>query len=166
MTGVQTCALPIFMIDGGAGRVIASIPALEKYVKSHPNEDIKILIGGWDNLLWGNILLQNITYSMDTKGVFENVVKEIANLVANHIPENDTKLVAEEDGLQQIYALYVDDKKLVDFTIEGWKYYFKPERRKVTGSWDSFLEGSIEAIAEFSFLREIKKLGYKTTDPR
>jgi hypothetical protein len=97
---------------------------------------------------------------------FENVVKEIANLVAKHIPENDTKLVIEEDGLQQIYALYVDNKKLVEFTIEGWKYYFKPERRKETGSWDSFLEGSIEAIAEFCFLKEINKLGYKTTDPR
>jgi hypothetical protein len=103
---------------------------------------------------------------------FENVVKEIANLVAKHIPNNDTKLVVEEDGLQQIYALYVDNKKLVDFTIEGWQFYFKPVRfdEKVKprekGSWDSFLEGSIEAIAEFSFLREIKKLGYKTTDPR
>lgn len=71
----------VFLIDGGAGRVIAAIPALEKYVKKHPNEDVKILIGGWDNLLWGNALLQNITYSMDTKGIFENVVKDADRIV-------------------------------------------------------------------------------------
>ena len=66
----------IFYIDGGAGRVIAAIPALEKYVKNHPEEDIRILIGGWDNLLWGNTLLQDITYNPDTKGIFDEFIKD------------------------------------------------------------------------------------------
>lgn len=65
----------IFYIDGGAGRIVTSIPALEKYIKNNPTEDIRILIGGWDTLLWGNPLLQNITYSSDTKGIFDELVK-------------------------------------------------------------------------------------------
>ena len=66
----------VFMIDGGAGRVIAAIPALEKYVKNHPKEDVKIVIFGWDNLLWGNQLLQDITFGENTKGLFDLVLKD------------------------------------------------------------------------------------------
>ena len=70
------------MIDGGAGRAIAAIPALEKYVKEHPDEDVRIVIFGWDNLLWGNVLLQDITYGADTKGLFDNVIKDADVLVS------------------------------------------------------------------------------------
>ena len=66
----------IFYIDGGAGRAVCAIPALEKYVKNHPDEDVKILISGWDNLLWGNTLLQDITFNPDTKGIFDLFIKD------------------------------------------------------------------------------------------
>ena len=72
----------VFCIDGGAGRAICAIPALEKYIKSHPNEDVRIIIHGWDNLVWGNSLLQDITYNADTKGVFDNVVKDADVIVS------------------------------------------------------------------------------------
>ena len=60
----------VFVIDGGAGRAIAAIPALEKYVRLHPNETVRIVVFGWDNLIWGNTLLQDITYNADTKCLF------------------------------------------------------------------------------------------------
>lgn len=66
----------VFVIDGGAGRVVAAIPALEKYVKLNPNHQVGIIIYGWDNLLWGNQLLQDITYNADTKGIFDLVIKD------------------------------------------------------------------------------------------
>tara|TARA_E500000305_G_scaffold109176_1_gene113504 strand:+ start:644 stop:1591 length:948 start_codon:yes stop_codon:yes gene_type:complete len=66
----------VFTIDGGAGRAISAIPALEKYAKAHPDEDWKIVIGGWDILYFGNPLLQDRTFSMDVKGLFENVIKD------------------------------------------------------------------------------------------
>lgn len=62
----------VFYIDGGAGRVIAAIPALRKYAKLHPNEDWGVVIAGWDSLVWGIPELQDRTYSADTKGVFKN----------------------------------------------------------------------------------------------
>ena len=66
----------VFTLDGGAGRAITAIPALEKYAKAHPDEDWKIVIGGWDTLFFGNSLLQDRTFSMDVKGLFENVIKD------------------------------------------------------------------------------------------
>lgn len=64
-----------FIIDGGAGRIIAAIPALLKYHKNHLDDDWIIVIGGWDPLLWGIPELQSRTYSMDLKGLFENHIK-------------------------------------------------------------------------------------------
>ena len=64
----------IFYIDGGAGRVIAAIPALKKYAKLHPNEEWSVFIAGWDNLLWGIPELQDRTYNPDTKGIFDNII--------------------------------------------------------------------------------------------
>jgi len=71
----------LFYIDGGAGRVIAAIPALEKYAKLHPKEDWGVLIGGWDSLVWGNHLLQDRTYNPDTKGIFDSFIKE-SNIIS------------------------------------------------------------------------------------
>ena len=66
----------VFSIDGGAGRAICAIPALEKYARLHPDEDWNIIIGGWDTLYFGNPLLQERTYSMDVKGIFNNLIKD------------------------------------------------------------------------------------------
>lgn len=65
----------VFIIDGGAGRAITAIPALEKYIKSHPEEDTKIFIAGWDSLFWSNKILQDHTFNLDDKGVFDNHIK-------------------------------------------------------------------------------------------
>lgn len=65
----------VFYIDGGAGRVITAIPALLKYAKLNPDSDWKVLVAGWDYLFWGIPELQDRTYSVDTKGVFDNVVR-------------------------------------------------------------------------------------------
>lgn len=71
----------VFYIDGGAGRVIAAIPALKKYARLHPGEDWNVLVGGWDNLLWGIPELQDITYNPDTKGIFDNVIKHATQII-------------------------------------------------------------------------------------
>ena len=72
----------VFYIDGGAGRVIAAIPALKKYAKLHPGEDWNILIAGWDNLLWGIPELQDITYNPDTKGIFNDIVIKADKIIS------------------------------------------------------------------------------------
>lgn len=66
----------IFSIDGGAGRVVAAIPALEKYAKNHPDDDWAIVVFGWDILFFGHPLLQDRVYSADVKGIFNNLIKD------------------------------------------------------------------------------------------
>lgn len=67
-------AKTIFYIDGGAGRVLTAIPALLKYNKLNPNADWAVLIPAWDFLYWGIPELQDRTYGIDTKGIFDSVV--------------------------------------------------------------------------------------------
>jgi ADP-heptose:LPS heptosyltransferase len=64
-----------FIINGGAGRVIAAIPALEKYARLNPDDDFKILIYGWESLFWSHPLFQNRTFSIGQKGVFQTIIK-------------------------------------------------------------------------------------------
>jgi ADP-heptose:LPS heptosyltransferase len=64
----------VFYIDGGAGRVIAAIPALLKYAHNHPQNDWCIIVPSWHYLYWGIPQLQCRTYDSDNKGVFENLI--------------------------------------------------------------------------------------------
>lgn len=71
----------VFYIDGGAGRVLAAIPAFLKYARLNPDSDFAIIVFGWDFLFWGIPELQDRTYNSDTKGVFDNVVKHCDEVV-------------------------------------------------------------------------------------
>lgn len=72
----------IFFIDGGAGRVVAAIPALLKYHRLNPNTDWAILVAAWDYMFWGIPELQDRTYGLDTKGLFDNVVSKADQILA------------------------------------------------------------------------------------
>jgi ADP-heptose:LPS heptosyltransferase len=64
-----------FVIDGGAGRVITAVPALEKYAMNNPNDDFRVLTAAWENLLWAHPLLQNRTFNLNMKGAFDLFIK-------------------------------------------------------------------------------------------
>lgn len=74
----------IFYIDGGAGRIIAAIPALLKFARLNSNADWNVLIPAWDGLLWSIPELQDRVYSLDTKGLFDNIISK-ADVI--HSPE-------------------------------------------------------------------------------
>jgi hypothetical protein len=60
-------------INGGFGRMVCAIPALERFITNHPESYI-ITEGGIDIAL-GNTLLHDRTYDLNTKGLFENIIK-------------------------------------------------------------------------------------------
>lgn len=97
----------IFAIDGGAGRAIAAIPALEKYVLNHPEEDVKILIFGWDNLFWGNTLLQDITFNPDTKGIFDLFIKD-ADIIVTPEPYRVPGYFRQELSLTEAFDVEIN----------------------------------------------------------
>lgn len=90
----------VFWIDGGAGRVIAAIPAFLKYNKLNPNTDWSIIVAGWDNLYWGIPELQDRTYSPDTKGVFDNVIAK-ADIVVTPEPYRNPAYFRQEISLAE-----------------------------------------------------------------
>lgn len=92
----------VFWIDGGAGRVIAAIPALIKYGKLNPNVNWSILVAGFDFLYWGIPELQDRTYSLDTKGVFDNIVSK-ADIVVTPEPYRNPAYWRQEISLSQAF---------------------------------------------------------------
>ena len=59
-----------FFINGGAGRVICSIPAFEKYAETH--EDFIIVCEGGTDFFKGHPVLHNKVYDNWHKGLFED----------------------------------------------------------------------------------------------
>lgn len=64
-----------FLLSGGAGRVITAIPAIEKFYRLNPKNNFNILVHGWDNLFWGHPILQQRTFNIEQKGVFDQIIK-------------------------------------------------------------------------------------------
>jgi hypothetical protein len=70
----------IFMIDGGAGRAIAAIPALIKYSKK--NQDFGIMVHGWDTLYWGIPELHDKVFNPDQKGAFNQFFLDATEVIS------------------------------------------------------------------------------------
>ena len=70
-----------FFINGGAGRVVCSIPALEKYASDSGDEDFVIVSESWEELYQGSFPLRDRVYALDHKGLFEEKLqnKEIVS---------------------------------------------------------------------------------------
>jgi len=65
-----------FIITGGAGRVVCSMPALEKYAKLNPNDDFNVIVHGWESLFWSHPILQNRTIGVAQKNTFETLIRD------------------------------------------------------------------------------------------
>jgi ADP-heptose:LPS heptosyltransferase len=65
-----------FFINGGAGRVLCSIPAFEKYEEESGDEDFIIVCEGGMELYKGHPTLHKRAYDNWHKGLFENFLKE------------------------------------------------------------------------------------------
>ena len=63
-----------FFINGGAGRVITSIPALEKYAETH--DDFIIVCEGGMNFYRSHPVLHKYAYDSWHKNLFEDYIKE------------------------------------------------------------------------------------------
>tara|TARA_B100000965_G_scaffold405985_1_gene442279 strand:- start:4141 stop:5148 length:1008 start_codon:yes stop_codon:yes gene_type:complete len=63
-----------FFINGGAGRIICSIPAFEKYAETH--DDFIIVAEGGMNFFKGHPILHKHAYDIWHKGLFEDKIKD------------------------------------------------------------------------------------------
>lgn len=65
-----------FFINGGAGRVITSIPAFELYEKENPDDDFIIVCEGGMDFYKGHPTLHKRAYDTWHKGLFEQFIKD------------------------------------------------------------------------------------------
>ena len=65
-----------FFINGGAGRVLCSIPALEKYAEESGDEDFVIVCEAGMDFYRGHPTLHSHAYESWHKGLFENHLKD------------------------------------------------------------------------------------------
>ena len=65
-----------FFINGGAGRVICSIPAFEKYEEENPHDDFVIICEGGMEFFKGHKTLHKRCYDSNHKNLFEDKIKD------------------------------------------------------------------------------------------
>jgi ADP-heptose:LPS heptosyltransferase len=134
-----------FIINGGAGRVITAIPALEKYHRLNPKDDFKVIIHGWDSLYWSHPILQKRTFGSHQKGLFDLIIRDTKLCVPepyqnNRFYNQKISLVEAFDEeinntkshvdleLPKLYLSSIEDTTIKDF-IEHEKS--KQRKRKV-----------------------------------
>lgn len=64
-----------FFINGGAGRVLCAIPALEAY-KQNTDPDVVIVAEAWPELFLASSAIRDNVYSVNHKGLFEEKLKD------------------------------------------------------------------------------------------
>jgi hypothetical protein len=89
----------IFFINGGAGRVLASIPALEE---SHRRGELGgIICEGGMEFYMGHPILQEFAWDVNHKGLFENLIKD--NQCVSPEPYRDYEYYNQKSSLQQSF---------------------------------------------------------------
>lgn len=66
-----------FFINGGAGRTICAIPALEKYAELHPNENFIIVAEGWMEIFASSPKLRDRVFHFMHNRLFEDHLKNM-----------------------------------------------------------------------------------------
>lgn len=73
-----------------------------KYNRLNPNTEWSVLVSIWDFLFWGIPELQDRVYNLDTKGVFDNVVKH-ADVIVTPEPYRNPAYFRQEISLVQAF---------------------------------------------------------------
>lgn len=68
-----------YYIDGGIGRVVASIPAFKKLAKTA--DDFIILTPYGDNMFWGIPELQEKIFNPETKGLLDHILDDVDEII-------------------------------------------------------------------------------------
>jgi len=95
----------VFAINGGAGRVICALPALEKYYQTNGPEFYIYSESGLD-FFAGNKHLQDLTYTPETKDVFVNIIRP--NDLVTPEPYRDHGYYNQKRSLSQAFDYLIN----------------------------------------------------------
>ena len=173
-----------FFLNGGMGRIISAIPALEKYYEAKEDPDFIIVIEGICNIMNGHPTLDNKTYDMYHKNLFHT--KLINMDIVSPEPYRLNEYFNQKCDIAQAFDMLINNKGIRELpaptlilskeellvgrkAIDEIKKKVKKEKlviiqpfgRAITQIDNSFVDKSNRSI-EFSNLKQIiKKLQEK-----
>ena len=173
-----------FFLNGGMGRIISAIPALEKYYEAKEDPDFIIVIEGICNIMNGHPTLDNKTYDMYHKNLFHT--KLINMDIVSPEPYRLNEYFNQKCDIAQAFDMLINNKGIRELPaptlilskeelLEGRKaideikkkvkkeklVIIQPFGRAITQIDNSFVDKSNRSI-EFSNLKQIiKKLQAK-----
>jgi len=100
----------VFYINGGAGRVICSIPALEKFSEENPNDDFIIVCEGGMDFFKGHPTLHSRAYDSHHKDLFVDKIKD-RNCFSPE-PYRMWEYYNQKASLSQAFDLAINNKGL------------------------------------------------------
>ena len=101
-----------FFINGGAGRVLCSIPALEKYQEDHPDEDFLIVCEGGTDFFKGHPTLYGKVYDNWHKNLFRD--KLIHTDTISPEPYRVWEYYNQKCNLSQAFDIAINNKGIRD----------------------------------------------------
>jgi len=123
-----------FFLNGGAGRIICSIPALIKYAEENPDDDFVIVCEGGMEFFKGNKLLHHRSYDVNHKDLFVDKLKN-RNCITPE-PYRVWEYYNQLASLTQAFDIAINNKGLRDLP-----------RSEISLSSEDFYTG-IEAVSE------------------
>ena len=101
-----------FFMNGGAGRVIASVPAFELFLKENPKDDFIIVCEGGTDFYKGHPLLSKRVFDHWHKGLFETYIKD-RNCMSPE-PYRVWEYYNQKCSLAQAFDIEINNKGLRD----------------------------------------------------
>ncbi len=103
-----------FFVNGGAGRHLCSIPALEKYEKENPDDDFIIVCEGGMDMYKGHPSLHRRAFDNWHKGLFKEKIKD-RNCVSTE-PYRVWEYYNQKASLAQAFDIQINNKGLRDLS--------------------------------------------------
>jgi ADP-heptose:LPS heptosyltransferase len=104
-----------FSINGGAGRVMCSIPALELYEKENPDDDFIVMVEGFIDLFKGHPTLFKRSYEHTHRRIFEDKLKDM-NVICPE-PYYVWEYYNQQASIAQAFDIIINKKGLRDLPV-------------------------------------------------
>ena len=101
-----------FFINGGAGRVICAVPALEKYAEEHPDEKFLIVCEGGTDFFKGHPKLHNRVYDNWHKNLFHDKLVDMELVTPE--PYRVWEYFNQQCSLSQAFDIEINNKGVRD----------------------------------------------------
>jgi len=108
-----------FVINGGAGRVLCSIPAFEQYYKESGDEDFIIVCEGGTELYKGHPLLDSRCYDHWHKNLFKDKLKDMD--IVTPEPYRIWEYYNQKASLAQGFDIAINNKGIRDLPVPTLK---------------------------------------------